>query len=265
MDKLPISAVVVTCNESHILEPCLQSLAFCEEIIGVDLGSIDSSKVLLEKYTRQVYDFNRTPVVEEVKNFALSFASFDWILFIDPDERIDVSLPEYLCAIIQQDDRKTAIVNVPWLFYYKRKALKGTFWGQHNQGKDILIHKQRASVNLYVHGGYKEKQGFTKKYVRRNGTNVLHHYWMSSFAQLLAKHKMYILKEGEAKYKQGVRYSSKKQLKNILTEFYDSFIIFKGYRDGFTGLWLSMFRSWYIYQSWKSLKKFQSRLPGRGN
>jgi len=255
-----ISAVVVTFNEAGILEDCLKSLAFCDEIVGIDLGSSDPSVEILKKYGAKVHPFPKTPVVEEAKHFALQFCRNDWILFIDPDERVDSLLAADIKSMISEDQGNTGIILVPWLFYYKGKALKGTFWGHSKVSKQIIINRHRATINLFVHGGYRVINQAVSKEIPRKGSNVLHHFWMSSMNTLLAKHKMYIVKEGAAKYELGVRFSRKKQLKGILTEFYDSFVIYKGYRDGLTGLFLSLFRSWYVFESLSSLKQYEAKI-----
>jgi glycosyltransferase involved in cell wall biosynthesis len=255
-----ISAVVVTFNEAGILDDCLKSLHFCDEIIGIDLGSTDTSIEILKKYRAIVHPYPKTPVVEEAKQFALQFCRHDWILFIDPDERVDSQLADEINTIISQDKGNIGIILVPWLFYYKGRALKGTFWGHSKVRKQIIINRHRAAINLFVHGGYSVLNNAGSWEIPRKGTNVLHHYWMSSLKTLLAKHKMYIIKEGAAKYKLGLRFSRKKQIKGILTEFYDSFFIFKGYRDGITGLFLSLFRSWYVFESLNSLKQYEEKI-----
>lgn len=116
------------------------------------------------------------------------------------------------------------------------------------------------TIPTEVHQGYIVSENTSILTIPREGNNVLHHFWMSSWTQLIRKHGRYVELEGVKQYKQGNRYSLKKQLKSIVTEFYDSYIIFEGYRDGLVGFWLSVFRSWYVYQSWSSLKRYDNSL-----
>jgi glycosyltransferase involved in cell wall biosynthesis len=259
MRKLPVSAVIVCFNEGHLLEACLQSVQFCEEVLVVDLGSSDDSPAIAARYATTLAVHEHVPVVEQIRKWSLDKVKHDWLLFIDPDERIDAALAEELRLLVPALGDEVAAVSVPWQFYYAQKRLRGTFWGSPDAMKTILVHRWRVIVPKEVHRGYAfDEQRFRTASVARKGENLLHHYWMSNYSQLLDKHRRYLRQEGEAKYKQGWRYRAGKQYKHFLTAFYDSFIIYQGWRDGATGLGLSLFYAWYNFKIWSSLKQYET-------
>ena len=54
MEKAPVTVVVITKNEEEMLEDCLKSAQWADEIIVVDDASTDNSIQLLEKKFPQV-------------------------------------------------------------------------------------------------------------------------------------------------------------------------------------------------------------------
>jgi glycosyltransferase involved in cell wall biosynthesis len=261
MNKLPVSAVVVCFNEGNLLEACLQSVQFCEEVFVVDLGSSDNSAAIASRYATTFITHERVPVVEKIRRWSLGKVKHDWLLFIDPDEQIDPLLAEELVRLFPAIRETVAAVSVPWQFYYAGKRLKGTFWGNEDAQKIILVHRDRVVIPEEVHKGYVyDETKFEVATIRRKGENLLHHYWMSNFNQLLKKHRRYLSAEGEAKYKLGWRYEIGKQYKHFLTAFYDSFVIYKGWQNGLTGFGLSMFYAWYNFQIWRSVRQHEIKL-----
>jgi hypothetical protein len=259
MNKLPISALVASCNEGHLLEDCLKSLQFCDEIYFVNLESTDNSIEIATEYVTRIVSFKKVETIEEILPVFIQKLKHDWVLLIDPDERLDPELQKdikFFFSIIPDDCGK---INVPIRYYYKNKALKGTVWGGVRFGR-LLMQKSKNEISSSVHIAINLKQGYRKYTIPYNKINVDHHFWVSSFDQMLEKHKRYILKEGEAKYRKGERYNTYRLVKVTIESFYNSFFRHKGYLDGFTGLFLSFFYAWYNWESILSLKKFQKKI-----
>jgi glycosyltransferase involved in cell wall biosynthesis len=88
---LKLSAVLITLNAAGQLEPCLQSLAFCDEIVIVDSGSHDGTLDLAEQYGAKVVSSEWLGFGPQ-KQFAVMQAKNDWVLCIDADERVSDEL-----------------------------------------------------------------------------------------------------------------------------------------------------------------------------
>ena len=97
--KAPLSAVLITRNAAAVLEPCLESLAFADEIVVVDSGSSDrTAEIARERGARLVQKewlgFGRQ------KQFAVEQAKFDWVLCLDADERVSPELARSIAAAL---------------------------------------------------------------------------------------------------------------------------------------------------------------------
>lgn len=262
MNKLPISALVVSSNEGFLLEDCLKSISFCDEIVLVNMESTDLTKEIGEKYAVKYIEVKKVELVEHLFPKSIPDLFNEWVMLIDPDERIDVELRNDIENFFKEIPNDCGKINVPIQYYYKKRALKGTFWGGENKYGRLLIKKTACDISDNVHTAISLKKGYLTYKIKRNGNNIDHHFWVSSFKQMLEKHKRYIKREGESRYKNGDRYSILKAAHKTILAFKESFLIRKGYKDGFLGLFLSVFYAWYIWASWNSLLKFQKNIDG---
>lgn len=103
---VPISVCIITKNEAEHLEKCLSALQpYNFEIVVVDTGSSDNSKEVALKYTNKVYDFEWINDFSAARNFSISRASHNSILYLDTDEfvtEIDLEQAERLIEANQK-------------------------------------------------------------------------------------------------------------------------------------------------------------------
>ena len=99
-----ISACIVCRNEGDRLDDCLASLAWAGEILVLDLESTDDSAEVARRRGARVIPHPPVPVVELVRNEIASHAQGDWILVLDPDERVSPGLATELQALRGRDD-----------------------------------------------------------------------------------------------------------------------------------------------------------------
>ena len=86
-----LSVILITRNEAINIRPCLESVAWADEIIVVDSGSTDDTAVIARQIGAQVYEHD-WPGFGPQKNRALGYASKDWVFSIDADERVTPEL-----------------------------------------------------------------------------------------------------------------------------------------------------------------------------
>lgn len=87
---IPISVCIIAKNEEKNIEKCLQKLhRHPLEIIVVDTGSTDNTKVLASRYADKILDFPWCNDFAKARNFSIAQAKNDWVLMIDCDEFVD--------------------------------------------------------------------------------------------------------------------------------------------------------------------------------
>jgi glycosyltransferase involved in cell wall biosynthesis len=110
-----VSACIVCRNEVDKLGPCLDSAAWADEIVVLDLESTDGSADLARSHGARVMSHAPVPVVEAVRNVVAAAASGDWILALDPDERVTPGLRDELLRVRHRNDIDA--VAIPFMNY----------------------------------------------------------------------------------------------------------------------------------------------------
>lgn len=105
-----ISVCIVCRNESDRLEACLASVQWADEIVVMDLSSTDNSAELAARYGARVIARAPVPIVEMARNEVAAYAHGDWILALDPDERITPGLAKELRTLAQREDIDAVVI-----------------------------------------------------------------------------------------------------------------------------------------------------------
>lgn len=99
---MPLSAIINTKNASQTLAQALESLSFADEIIVVDMHSSDQTLAIAKKYTSKIFTYQDVGYVEPAREFAVSKASYNWVLIVDADEEIPASLAKEIRQLISK-------------------------------------------------------------------------------------------------------------------------------------------------------------------
>jgi len=97
--RAPLSAVLITRNAAAVLGPCLDSLAFADEIVVVDSASSDDTVALAARKGARVVQKEWLGFGLQ-KQFAVDQAKHDWVLCVDADERVSPELAASIKAAL---------------------------------------------------------------------------------------------------------------------------------------------------------------------
>ena len=86
-----ISACVITLNEADRIAACLDSLAFCDDLVVVDSGSSDGTREIAAAHGARVLE-HAFEGYRAQKDYAVGAARHDWVLCLDADERVTPAL-----------------------------------------------------------------------------------------------------------------------------------------------------------------------------
>lgn len=259
---LPVTAILVSRNEAHLLPGALETLRkHCDELHVVDLESTDRSVDVAERYGALVTVYPLVPIADMVYPMAAKKARNDWILTTDPDERVPDRLLDELANLLPILEPDVGIVFVPLQFYFRGRRLRGTIWGGMNKRR-LLVHRDRAEFLPHVHAGARLRPGFREIQVEPGDANVVQHLWSTGWHDLIHKHLRYLSVEGRSRFEHGQRTRWREVGVAPLQGFFDSFIRRKGYSDGLTGFVLSIFWATYLTAALLELRLHQWRAGG---
>lgn len=246
-----VSAVISAYNEEEKIADCLESVKWADEIVFVDNSSADKTAQIAKEHKAKVYTRPNNPMLNVNKNFGITRASGDWILYLDADERVTPELAEEIGKVISdsstrqrlaQNDSKA--VNGFWL---PRKNIIFGRWMEHGgmypDYQMRLFKKGRGKFpELHVHE-MMEIDGKTEHLTE----NILH-YNFETVSQFLYKHvELYGPNEAENLLSGGYKFSPLDAIKFPFNEFLSRFFAREGYKDGLHGLMLSIFFAFYHF------------------
>ena len=102
---IELSVIIITKNEGLNIRACLESVAWADEIVVVDSGSTDDTVAICREYTSHVY-IHDWPGFGAQKNRALSYASKNWVLSLDADERVTPELHAQIIKAMENADKE---------------------------------------------------------------------------------------------------------------------------------------------------------------
>jgi (heptosyl)LPS beta-1,4-glucosyltransferase len=111
-----IAAVLIVKNEANKLPACLVSLDWVSEIIVLDSGSSDNTLEIAAQFSAKVFVNNDWQGFGVQRERAAQFASSDWILMIDADERVTPELKTSILSAVQQGPAIWQVNRLSWCF-----------------------------------------------------------------------------------------------------------------------------------------------------
>lgn len=244
--QIPVTAFVVGYNESTKLSKCLPALSFCNEILYFDLGSSDDSLKVAAVLGATVRSIKLEKSVEIVHSKYINDSINDWVLIVDPDELIPKELKEVISKKFVKNEPPSNVgaYSSGITFLFKNRPLRGTPWGGENN-RILLVNKTKFEFTPNLHNGRHVLPGYSVEKLEINQNSYIQHYWSDSWSKLINKHRRYLRQEGRARLTSGHTYSWGKLMLQFPKDFLWSFIIKRGYLDGFTGIGLSVLWAWY--------------------
>jgi (heptosyl)LPS beta-1,4-glucosyltransferase len=99
-----IAACLVCRNEADKLPQALASVAWADEVVVLDLESSDGSPEVARAAGASVHRRTPHPIVEPLRDEVAGHSSSEWVLVVDPDERVRPGLAEALRAAALRPD-----------------------------------------------------------------------------------------------------------------------------------------------------------------
>ena len=145
-----ISALAIVLNEENNIRDYLNNMSFADEIIVVDSYSTDQTLHIIQNEYPHVKVFKQKfSDFSSQRNYAISLATNDWIVFFDADERISIKGIAEIKTVVNNIQKFDAFW-VKRIFFYGNKPMH---YGGKNQDKAIRLFRKSCSrySNKLVH------------------------------------------------------------------------------------------------------------------
>ena len=103
-NRKSLSVVMIAKNEAALLPDCLQSVNWADEVIVLDSGSQDDTAAIAESLGAKVFINRNWQGFGKQRQLAQSYASCDYVLMIDADERVTPELRRAIEQVLNAAD-----------------------------------------------------------------------------------------------------------------------------------------------------------------
>lgn len=243
-----LSALVITYNEEKNILDVIKCLDFADEIIIVDSFSDDQTVTLAKKNPKvRVYQHKFEDFTKQ-RNLAISYASNDWILFLDADERLTVPLQKEIQNTINDSTAHDAYYFYRTFFFCNKKI---RFSGTQNDKNFRLFRKSKAKYR---------KLKKVHETLDVNGTigilkHKILHYSFSDYQSYKNKMIHYGILKGQELQLSHKKYNLVTHIAKTSFKFFKAYIIKLGILDGKEGWEISYLQSLSVHHTYLSLKR----------
>jgi glycosyltransferase involved in cell wall biosynthesis len=248
---LPLTALVTSRNEGHLLARCLDAIRFCDELIVIDVDSDDDTAAVAAVFDAEVVWHSYVPIAEAARVTVAPRARHDWLLVVDPDEEVPPALAAELRTLLPVIPDDVAAVDAPRRYYFAGEPLRGTIWGGQNKRR-LLVRRSAVELTPTIWGGMRIQPGCRILELPFTEETAILHRWASGYGELARRHLRYLRLEPLDRAAAGEVTGVRAVARTPWRSFHESFVTKKGYRDGVRGLALSLF--WAAFRTLGEVK-----------
>lgn len=235
---MKISAIILTKNSEIPIQKCLQSVAWCDEVIVIDDESKDTTVALAKKFGARIYVHKLNEDFSEQRNFGLAKAKEEWVLFLDSDELVSSQLAEEIRSIIDSPSSLTG--------YFVRRT--DSMWGKQllygEAGNTMLVRLAKKNAGIWtgkVHEVWKIKGQVGKL------RHELFHYPHPTVAEFLREINWYSTLRAKELFENGKTVAWWDIILYPKAKFIQNYFFKLGFLDGTRGFLSAVFMSLHSF------------------
>lgn len=243
-----LSAVIIVKNGENLILDCIKNLSFCDEVVVIDNGSTDRTAEIASNNKAKVLEIDSNDF-SEIRNFGLKSASFEWVLYIDIDERVSEELKKEIKSKISDP-------NSPAAFKIKRKNFYfGNYVWPQIEKLERLFQKEKLKG---WYGKIHESPRVDGKIGELEG--MLFHYTHSDLTSMLDKTIEWSKIEADLKFSSNHPKMTWWRFPRVMvTTFISYYFLRRGYKIGIPGLIESMYQAFSTFITYARLWELQNK------
>lgn len=246
--RTKLSALLITKNESELIEECLQSVSWADEIIVVDSGSTDATVEIAHRYGAKVYQHDDWQGYGKQRQRAQSYATGDYIFFIDADERMTPELRQSIEHVLHNSDLDDKTVYA----CARRNLFLGRFMKHSGWYPDKVI-------RLYANQRYKYNDNSVHESLDCGNAPIqylsgdLKHLTCRDLSVFQEKQLHYASAWAKERHDNGISCRYSKIFTHSLFSFLKTWLFRAGFLDGKQGLLLAIVNAQYTFNKYAEL------------
>ena len=249
MPPATLSVVIPTKNAAHLLVDCLESVAWADDIVVVDMHSDDGTDEVCARFPH-CRMFRRDDYIFANANFGFEQATGEWILRLDSDERVTPELADEVRAILASPPEDVTGYEC-WerVFVLGRELRHG--WGSRHYRKMLF---RRGSAHYPLRREHEDLETSGRWLRTQHGYIHLNYPRVRDY---LVKTNYYTDRDVE---RMVVTRRPKKRTAVVepLRAFYLNYVKRRGYRDGWIGFLDASMRAVYQLVQWaKTMERWE--------
>ena len=262
-----IAAFIVTCNEEHNIRQCLQSVAFCDEIVVIDSFSTDQTVEIARECGARVIQ-RAWPGYREQKAFGLGATTREWVINLDADERVSEELrAEVLTVLEAWAVRRAEVAEIgddEIVGYFVNRVVYhlGRWWRLGGWYPEWRLRFFRRDNTTWGGIDPHEKAVVAGRTGRLQGE--LEHYTYRSLSEQFSRLERYSTLAAEEEFRGGRRAQFLSLLFNPFLRSFKFLIWKRGFREGTAGLIVAVAEGYYTFMKYAKLWELEFRERERG-
>ncbi len=237
-EKLLISIVVITRNVQSNIKDCLESVLWADEIVVVDNNSTDKTLDIVNAYTKTIYR-DTWDMEGSIRNRAYARAKNEWVLTLDPDERVSEELKAQIKDFLDKGTQFNAYSVAMKSIFGRKYWIRYGGWYPASRVKIFKKNKfcyEEAEIHprAYLDG----KEG------RLNGDII--HYCYDDFSAVVEKMNAQSTLEAKKWLRDNRPMNFGIALLRYFSRFFKMYLQKRGYKDGTIGFMMAW--QWATYQ-----------------
>ena len=238
MNMAKLSVVINAQNVESDLPRALASVKnLADEIVVVDQDSTDKTAEVSKKFGAKIFNHESVRYVELARNFAISKASNEWILILDPDEEVPAGLSKQIKEILKNP--KADFYRIPRKNIIFGKWIKHTLWWPDYQTR--LFKKGKVSWSEVIHS-VSMVSGSGSDISAKEDFAILHHNY-DSIEQYLERLNRYTSVQADLLINSGYKFSWQDLIAKPMKELINRYFTGESYKDGLHGFALSLLQA----------------------
>ena len=261
---MKISGIVIYGDHptsAKMIGNCLATLRWCDEIVVVDFSRAGLNTALVKKYRVKLVKANSTFSFAVLRNLGAREAKGEWLLYIDPDERVTPALKTPIHYRLSLDDSgiKHVAYQIP-----RRNYFFGQQFTRAGAWPDYVVRLIKKDALVKWEGTIHEQPVITGRIGQLQ--EPLIHLTHQNIEEMVLKTVNWSKFEADLRYQQGHPLMTGWRFwRIILTGFWENFMKKQAWRDGTAGTIEGIFQIFSLFFTYVRLweKQQQSSLADK--